>query len=412
MRRKTRVIAKTAAEWTALNPLLAKGQPGFESDTRKTKTGDGVLYWAALLYNAGGDSSSPFPIATATGTVDAITAVFTTPLTLTDKVMCSLVALGANTIAAPTFAPDGLAARTITKNGGQPLVAGDIPAAGAVIILEYNLAGLRWEIVDVQGDTLVTEGALINSATSKDTPVDADQIPLMDSAGGNVLKKLSWANFKAAILTFLYGYSTVPSAATVDLGASTRVTHISGTATISSFGVVAPGIIRTVIFDGALILTNSANLLLPGGANITTIAGDAAVFVSEGSGNWKCVSYESNTDGVWIAYSPTFSGFSADPTAVSARYFLEGKRCTVTIRATAGTSNATTFTMTLPFAARGTEYYVGVVQDNSAFQSSSGRLTTAASSNVANIGKTLSSAGGFTASGTKMWYGTITYEIQ
>ncbi len=52
------------------------------------------------------------------------------------------------------------------------------------------------------GDTLTTEGALINSATSKTTPVDADQIGLMDSAASNILKKLSWANLKATLKTY------------------------------------------------------------------------------------------------------------------------------------------------------------------------------------------------------------------
>jgi len=110
--------------------------------------------------------------------------------------LCTVVLSGANTITNPTFAPDGLTAHTITKNGGQALVVGDLPGALAVVILEYNLANTRWEIVGIQGDTLLTEGALINSATSKATPVDADYVGLMDSASANILKKLSWANIK------------------------------------------------------------------------------------------------------------------------------------------------------------------------------------------------------------------------
>lgn len=48
-------------------------------------------------------------------------------------------------------------------------------------------------------ETPTSIGTLINGATSKTTPVDADQIGLMDSADGNVLKKLSWANNKTAL---------------------------------------------------------------------------------------------------------------------------------------------------------------------------------------------------------------------
>ena len=51
-------------------------------------------------------------------------------------------------------------------------------------------------------ETTTTIGALINSATTKATPIDADQIGLMDSAASNILKKLSWANLKATAKTY------------------------------------------------------------------------------------------------------------------------------------------------------------------------------------------------------------------
>lgn len=52
------------------------------------------------------------------------------------------------------------------------------------------------------GETTTTLGALINGATAKATPVDADMLPLMDSAAANVVKKLSWANVKATLKTY------------------------------------------------------------------------------------------------------------------------------------------------------------------------------------------------------------------
>jgi len=57
-------------------------------------------------------------------------------------------------------------------------------------------------------ETTTTAGALINGATAKTTPVDADYVGLMDSAASNILKKLSWANLKATLKTYfdtLYG---------------------------------------------------------------------------------------------------------------------------------------------------------------------------------------------------------------
>jgi len=87
-------------------------------------------------------------VATATGTVNVITATYTKPLTLTDKMKCSFVASGENTISGVTFNPDGLGAKTITKYGGSPLVVGDIPGALAVCLLQYNLANTRWELLN------------------------------------------------------------------------------------------------------------------------------------------------------------------------------------------------------------------------------------------------------------------------
>lgn len=40
----------TAANWTSANPVLADGQFGFETDTRKLKIGDGSSAWASLGY--------------------------------------------------------------------------------------------------------------------------------------------------------------------------------------------------------------------------------------------------------------------------------------------------------------------------------------------------------------------------
>lgn len=40
----------TAANWTAENPVLAEGEPGLETDTRKIKWGDGSTAWNSLAY--------------------------------------------------------------------------------------------------------------------------------------------------------------------------------------------------------------------------------------------------------------------------------------------------------------------------------------------------------------------------
>lgn len=65
------------------------------------------------------------------------------------------------------------------------------------------------QVQSVNGQTgAVTIEAIIHAATSKATPVDADELGLVDSAASNVLKKLTWANVKATLKTYfdtLYG---------------------------------------------------------------------------------------------------------------------------------------------------------------------------------------------------------------
>jgi hypothetical protein len=86
----------------------------------------------------------------------------------------------------------------------------------------------------------------------------------------------------------------IPSAATIDLGAASGdYVRVTGTTNISSLGVAPAGVVRTVEFTGILMLIyNSANLVLPGGANITTAAGDILIFRSRGNGAWICASYQ------------------------------------------------------------------------------------------------------------------------
>lgn len=85
----------------------------------------------------------------------------------------------------------------------------------------------------------------------------------------------------------------IASASTVNLAAATgNYVHITGTVTITSLGTVNSGVPFWLVFDGALTLThNATSLILPGAANITTVAGDSLFAVSEGSGNWKVISY-------------------------------------------------------------------------------------------------------------------------
>jgi len=106
---------------------------------------------------------------------------------------------------------------------------------------------------------------------------------------------------------------TVASATSTAIGATvSQNVSITGTTTITGFGTVAAGIVRFGRFTGILTLThNATSLILPGGVNITTAAGDRFIAVSLGSGNWQVVSY---TPATGLAAFPgiPLRSFSAD----------------------------------------------------------------------------------------------------
>lgn len=83
------------------------------------------------------------------GTVDAITAAYSIPITaLVDGQLCFVRATGANATTTPTFSPNALTARVIVKTGGVALVAGNIKGDGHELILRYDLANTRWELIN------------------------------------------------------------------------------------------------------------------------------------------------------------------------------------------------------------------------------------------------------------------------
>ena len=70
---------------------------------------------------------------------------------------------------------------------------------------------------------------IIAASTSKTTPVDADVLPILDSAASNILKKVTWTNIKATLKTYfdtLYAAvgSSAASGANADITSLTALT--------------------------------------------------------------------------------------------------------------------------------------------------------------------------------------------
>jgi len=91
---------------------------------------------------------------------------------------------------------------------------------------------------------------------------------------------------------------------TINLDTATGdLIDVTGTTGITAI-TLTQGEGRTVRFTGILTLTNGASLVLPGSANITTAAGDFAVFRGYASGVVRCVMYSKVSGASPVEFSP------------------------------------------------------------------------------------------------------------
>lgn len=147
--------------------------------------------------------------------------------------------------------------------------------------------------------TLSGLGTTVNSATSKTTPVDTDEIPLADSAASWVLKKITWANLKAALQAITWNNATNATNATNLTGTTTAAipttTLGSGTADATTFlrgdrtfqAIAVPAQIQPIsasVGSGALTISASALTLAfrsttLGSGAVTTVTGTPANLV-------------------------------------------------------------------------------------------------------------------------------------
>ncbi len=129
-----------------------------------------------------------------------------------------------------------------------------------------KLAGIE-ALADVTDATNV--GSSMTGATAKTTPVDADTMPLNDSAASNVLKKVTWANIKATLKTY---FDTL------------YLSLAGGTMT----GDLLLGE-NSLELDGALSATDKWSGVTVSGTAGTTVAFGDALYIAVADSRWELV---------------------------------------------------------------------------------------------------------------------------
>lgn len=179
--------------------------------------------------------------------------------------------------------------------------------------------------------------------------------------------------------------AAIASATSIDLDAATGNTlHITGTTTIATI-TLAQGSRRTLIFDGALQLTDSANLDL-GGANITTHADMVLEFFGEGAGVTRLIDGQTASGRSIKESVALVVGVGDETTAISAgtnkRRFRSPFAFTITeARASLASAQASGTVVTVDVNQGGNSIFTTVLTiDNSELTS-----TTAATPSVLNV---------------------------
>jgi lysophospholipase L1-like esterase len=154
-----------------------------------------------------------------------------------------------------------LASTSGTNTGDQTSVTGNAGTA-TKLATARNIDGQAFDgSADV---TVIAPGT--HAATGKTTPVDADELSLVDSAASNGLKKLTWANLKATVKSYYDSVVSAPTNKDLTSGTNTFPTlnqSTTGNAATATKLATARNI-NGQPFDG------TADLVLGAAAAITT----------------------------------------------------------------------------------------------------------------------------------------------
>lgn len=157
----------------------------------------------------------------------------------------------------PSLTVTGSSSISGTNTGDQTTITGNAGTATAL----QTARTIDGQSFDGTADiTVIAPGT--HAAASKATPVDADELPLVDSAASNILKKLTWANLKATLKTYL---DTLYQPLDADLTTWAGITPASGIDTFLSTPSSAN--LASAMTDetgsGALVFGTSPDLKLP-----------------------------------------------------------------------------------------------------------------------------------------------------
>ena len=244
----------------------------------------------------------------------------------------------------------GLSGGAITTTGTLRVDTANVPtqyrvdttAANALARINTKGSGT---VTSVAGGFGLTGGTITTSGT---LAVDTTGVIATQADVNLAIRDTTALSNRISLLNTVQG-ANVASADTINLLTTTgNYVNVTGTTTIRGLSPSASanasiiGARRVVNFNGALTLTyNATTLILPGSANITTVAGDCAEFVYLGGVSWVCINYTkrtwTGTGSVMLAASPSTTG-TLTAAAITASGTISMTGGTVTLGSSTGAS--------------------------------------------------------------------------
>lgn len=225
---------------------------------------------------------------------------------LADPIKTYAEAVDANVLAAFDRIPF---IKVLAKTGDYTLVNTDrgslisVTNTTTITLLSAASAGLGWSITFFNAGT----GTVTIDGDSAETINGSATIALLK--GQSLILTSDGTNWVAIVVIGLEGIFTkgadVASAAALTLGTDGSYFDITGTTTITSIATRQEYGFVKLHFDASLTLTHHAtDLILPGGVDIVTEAGDEVEFTEYASGDWRCTNYTRTAFG-----ASTISGY-------------------------------------------------------------------------------------------------------
>lgn len=150
----------SAAQWAATNPTLALGEYGYETDTRKSKVGDGLTAWNSLAYVYGTPTATGNSVATAADAAAARTAIGAERLATFNVKDYGAVGNGT---ADDTTAIQSAIDAAVAAGGGQVLLD-----AGTYKVTSSLILGSNVSIIGCGPQSVIKAGAVITCLIKND----------------------------------------------------------------------------------------------------------------------------------------------------------------------------------------------------------------------------------------------------